>query len=509
MNSSKYLAVFLCTALLVGFGARAEDLEAGKALGQSLGASGAQQAPGVTESATVLNDTMGHESTQGAGSGSGHDRGYTGAATYTSKLACAEGRTKFFGGFGLKVASCTLAGERVSLIGLSFCTGARGGAVCQWSAPSNVLNPGSTTFGDFTVNVSCPDGGTICEVSVREQVSQTWNADTVAEQGRQSAQSQGEGGFYDSLNTVYNDGNYRASLSAVGPQYSGCVEQVDAGLESDGIVYSCDGAQNASFDTVCEETRECVREGQQITRYDVDCVSGIDLVEQTCTTVTPTRDCEVSLEKQTYSCNKTLAVTATPDYNSWNCVPGQQLGPTYRAINGLGRESLNLSLFCDTNGRVRVQYLYTGWAYPNYNSFWHNDYLSQAKNSTIVQRSAISIPYTGLTEPPPSYPSAWSRRVREIYGNLIVTYTYAKYDGNRPAMLSAHGYRRGGYLWFLGSDCYSSVCVFNFRVVDEYLADDSHYPDVVEDFSITFPAPVNYTYTDSWTDGCTTYKNAK
>lgn len=318
MAPATYLAVLFCAALAAA-SVSAETLEEGKSLGQSLGASGAQQAPSVTESSATINSTLGHESTQGAGSGAGYDRGYTGAATYTGKLACAEGRTAFFGGLGLRVASCTVAGGHVTQLSLEACTSARDGVACQWSAPKTVLNPGSTSFGGFAVNLTCPAGGGVCDITVRETASQTWNADTLAEQGRQAAQAEGTGGFYDTMNTTYNDGGYRASLSAVGPQYSGCVEQVDTGLASDGIVYSCDGLQNASFDSACEETRECLRTEQQITRYDVDCVSGVDLVEQSCTTVTPTKDCTVSIEKQTYSCNKTLNVTVTI---TKNCTPG-------------------------------------------------------------------------------------------------------------------------------------------------------------------------------------------
>ncbi len=488
MISSKKLAVVLCVAVLVASGARAEDLEAGKALGQSLGASGAQQAPGVTESATVLNDTMGHESTQGAGSGSGHDRGYTGAATYTSKLACAEGRTKFFGGFGLKVASCTLAGERVSLIGLSFCTSARDGAVCQWSAPSNVLNPGSTTFGDFTVNVSCPDGGTICDVSVREAVSQVWNADTVAEEGRQAAQAEGEGGFYDSLNTTYNDGNYRASLSAVGPQYSGCVEQVDTGLASDGIVYSCDGRQSASFDAACEETRECVREAQQITRYDVDCVSGVDLVEQTCTTVTPTKDCEVSIEKQTYSCNKTLTVTVSRT-GAPTCQQGQWVYAGSVTTGSVVR-SAAVDYYCDLNTEtIQLRFI-------------------------ITSKFGVTTVFTG------SLPRAFFQ--------ITPAQSLQKY-GTQTRGVFAHNGEWAGIGFSSGAQgCGAVTCSYTFAFTDatsySWPLQETHpagfplykalfsYNVTSPLISVSFPAPAtNYTYAyeDIWADGCATYENSK
>lgn len=468
MSLRNCLAAVLLAAFAAG-PAHALDETQAKQVGQSEGARGAQAAPGAAEAGTTVNQTLGHEATQPTGSGSGDDRGFTSSARYEGKLACAEGRTVFLGGLGLKVLACERPGAIVASLQLAPCFTARDGAACQWGSPQTVSNPGTATFPGFRAQLQCPAGSQICNVTVFETASASWNADTLNNQAQAAAQSQAAGGFQDQLNTTYNDGGYRASLSAVGPQHGACVEQVNTGLASDGVVYTCDGSQNASFDANCEETRECLRTEQQITRYDVDCVSGVDLVQQTCTTVTPTKDCTVNIEKQTYSCNKTLTVKVTSSGGTPSCVQGTWF--KHWSVNIFGRADSHFDVYgyCDTNrtdGKMQFQFkqMSFGSWYP------------------VVHAQDVVI------DPGPG------------------SYTYLN---------PGFAYRGPGQptncedVYYTG-DCNGNNCAFTFRYRNTCSTNPTYRGPWY--INATFEKPnktVTYTYTDTWADGCTSYENAK
>ncbi len=346
--------------------------------GQQLGADQEESAgSNLTGMESTANQTAGVGSVQAVGNpadGADSRTGATATGTYAFTLNCnrtTEQNPIFPGGYGLFAANCTYSGSgnqsAVSQFTLGYCLASINGGNCapgssNWqytaagSGQSVQLASGiSVSMGSCPANGSATCSGTL---TVDNNTVHTADAGNLTNDATNEVLS-GQNGVQDSLEQTYNSGSYQSALQTGNSQYSlgSCTQQIVGGLNGNGIIYTCNHAQEANFNpNACTSTEQCVKWATQTENYTETCNQDIPLSENTCTTNTPVQNCTITEEQAQYTCDDQLQISVVP-----GCTPGQVLSSQSVPYGG---DTFTATLVCE-NGGYQVQFSFLSTVYIN------------------------------------------------------------------------------------------------------------------------------------------------
>ncbi len=304
-------------------GADAENQTAGNLAGMQTGVS---TTTGATAGGTAA--TTGVSNTQAVGSpanGADAESGATASGSYNFTLNCNSNNQKnpiSPGDYELFAANCTYNGSgasaAVSGLTLYYCTVGISGGDCAEGSPNwqaTGIGPGQTVQIAQGVNVtlsSCPanDSGS-CTGTVAVSNSTMHTSANLTNDATNMVVT-GQSGADTMLANTYNSGNYQTAIQTANStdQLNSCTQQIKGGLNGNGIIYTCNGQQQADFNsTNCKSTQQCVKWATQSESYTQSCNENIPLTENVCTTNTPTENCTITADTAQYTCDNTLQVT--------------------------------------------------------------------------------------------------------------------------------------------------------------------------------------------------------
>lgn len=344
-------------------GADSENQTAGSLAGMQ---SGVSTTTGATAGGT--NATTGVSGTQAVGNpadGEDAESGATASGNYNFTLSCATNNQQnpiSPGDYELFAANCTYSGSgassAVSGMTLYSCPASINGGNCAEGSPNWQavgIGPGQTVQIAKGVNVTlanCPsDGSGSCTGNVAVTNSTMHTSANLNNDATDDVTSGGSG-VDTMLGNTYNSGNYQTAIQTGNSSYqlNSCTQQIKGGLNGNGIVYTCNGQQNADFNaTNCTSTKQCVKWATQTESYTRSCNEDIPLTENVCTTNTPTQNCTITANQAQYNCSDTYwATVAWTTSTVASCSPGQQV-ESFGVQNGGGSFG-SVTLQCSGNG---------------------------------------------------------------------------------------------------------------------------------------------------------------
>lgn len=310
--------------------------------GQQMGANQEESAgSNINGLATTANGAAGVGSVQAVGNpadGADSRTGATATGTYSFTLNCNQTTSQnpiFPGDYGLFVANCTYSGSgsqsTVSGFTLGYCLASVNGGNCMPESPNwQYTGAGSgqsvQLASGITVSMgTCPaNGSASCPGTLTVNNSTVHTADSGALTNDATNEVlSGQNGVQNAMEQTYNSGNYQSALQTGNSQYqlSSCTQQITGGLNGNGIIYTCNHAQQANFNpNACTSTEQCVKWATQTEDYTETCNQDIPLSENTCTTQTPVQNCTITEQQAQYTCYNTLNASVSAQ-NS--CTPGQ------------------------------------------------------------------------------------------------------------------------------------------------------------------------------------------
>lgn len=351
-----------------------EALSNGQQLGanqeEAAGSGLAGMGSSVTSASGVLNTQVVGNPADGADSRTGA----TATGSYAFTLNCNRTNQQnpiFPGDYGLFVANCTYAGSggqsAVSGFTLGYCLASVNGGDCSVGSSNwqyTGAGPGQTVqlgSGISAVIGSCPANGSgSCSgtLTVNNSTVHTANSGSLTNDATNEVVS-GQNGDQNALEKTYDSGDYQTALQTDNSQLqlNSCSQQIKGGLNGNGIIYTCNGAQQANFNpSACTSTEQCVKWATQTTSYSETCNEDIPLSQNTCTTQTPVQNCTITDEQAQYTCDDQLQISVVP-----GCTPGQVLSSQSVPYAG---DTFTATLVCE-NGGYQVQFSFLSTVYIN------------------------------------------------------------------------------------------------------------------------------------------------
>lgn len=346
--------------------------------GQQMGANQEESAgSNINGLATTANGAAGVGSVQAVGNpadGADSRTGATATGTYSFTLNCNQTTSQnpiFPGDYGLFVANCTYSGSgsqsTVSGFTLGYCLASVNGGNCMPGSPNwQYTGAGSgqsvQLASGITVSMgTCPaNGSASCPGTLTVNNSTVHTADSGALTNDATNEVlSGQNGVQNAMEQTYNSGNYQSALQTGNSQYQlgSCTQQITGGLNGNGIIYTCNGAQQANFNAnACTSTEQCVKWATQTEDYTETCNQDIPLSENTCTTQTPVQNCTITDQQAQYTCEDQLQISVVP-----GCTPGQVLSSQSVPYAG---DTFTATLVCE-NGGYQVQFSFLSTVYIN------------------------------------------------------------------------------------------------------------------------------------------------
>jgi hypothetical protein len=323
--SNPLLGGFACASDMATSAQMQGAINQGKVLGHYLGsANPMQQANGTSTSFTA---------TPYGGAPDTGPSGYVSNGDYKVTFNCKTKTPIYAAGNTINIGDCvtqnTGSGSQVKSLNLSVCTKSNSGGVCGptdfspyttvYTGQATILTP--STVGAL-VSTCSADNSLTCTGDLVLRSTLTVSGSQLASRGSTAAQSSVA---QQMVASTYNNGAYQAEVQSAGPGLNTCYQgQVQSGLESDGVVHTCDGQQSVTFAaaTCPPPVSQCVQYATQSNNWTTSCNADVPIAVQSCTSVTPTKDCPVTMTQATYNCTKTLDLVVTTNAG---CTPGQFL----------------------------------------------------------------------------------------------------------------------------------------------------------------------------------------
>ncbi|OCX83845.1 hypothetical protein A6M27_16895 [Acidithiobacillus thiooxidans] len=316
-------------------GADSENQTAGNLAGMQTGVSTTTGA--IAGGTTATTGVSGTQAVGDPADGEDAESGATASGSYSFTLNCNSNNQKnpiSPGDYELFAANCTYSGSgasaAVSGMTLYACPASVNGGNCAEGSPNwqaAGIGPGQTvqiaqgvnvTLNNCSANGSGSCTGTVAVTNSTMHTSANLNNDATDDV------VSGGSGVDTMLGNTYNSGNYQTALQTGNSsfQLNSCTQQIKGGLNGNGIVYTCNGQQNADFNaTNCTSTEQCVKWATQTESYTESCNQDIPLTENVCTKNTPTQSCTITDTQSQYTCDDQLQISVVP-----GCTPGQYLG---------------------------------------------------------------------------------------------------------------------------------------------------------------------------------------
>jgi hypothetical protein len=294
-------------------------MQAGVDSGRNLGTAQATKNPTAAASGTFNSASGAGEYSSLGEPANGGVSGGKASNAYPYKVDCNVTRTKYLGGIGVKYGTCVLdASANVAAVPFSVCTKSQAGGICgtsDWSSYQTVNKGGSATFagGKAVIKLTACTYST-CEASLVDNDQASGEGDTLNAQGQAKAVAEGPDSLTGQQAGVYDGALYHSALQSAGSEAS-CYNTNSQSLEAKGEVKTCDGKQTASLNPGCQTVTECLAQNTTTKTWTETCEAEVPLTTKTCTTTTPTLDCDGSLAKQQVTCSNALTVTCLANSN--------------------------------------------------------------------------------------------------------------------------------------------------------------------------------------------------